>query len=74
MAARDLTTGVYKYKTTPRGFLPTEGDLARMIFQGIPGTAMPKFPHLSDQDLAVVAEHLKKLSGGRFEAGEMGNP
>ena len=41
-----------------------------MIFQGIPGTAMPKFPHLSDQDLAVVAEHLKKLSG----EGEMGKP
>lgn len=51
----------YKFRTTPSGELPTRADLYRVIAQGIPGTSMPAFPQLTEDerwDLVVFIESL----------------
>ncbi|MEK7803108.1 MAG: c-type cytochrome [Deltaproteobacteria bacterium] len=40
---RDFTMGLYKFRTTNSGELPTDEDLFRVISRGIPGTAMQTF-------------------------------
>lgn len=59
---RDFGAGVFKYRSTPSGFLPTDDDLARTIREGIPDTAMPAFATLPPRDLHVVIEYVKTFS------------
>lgn len=40
---RDFTLGLYKFRSTETGALPTDEDLFRTISRGIPGTAMQTF-------------------------------
>ena len=40
---RDFTRGEYKWRTTPSGAPPTDGDLAAAIRHGVPGTSMHAF-------------------------------
>ena len=40
---RDFTKGIFKFRTTPLGSLPTEADLMRTIRTGVSGTMMPTF-------------------------------
>ncbi|MBI3755806.1 MAG: c-type cytochrome, partial [Deltaproteobacteria bacterium] len=40
---RDFTKGLYKFRTTNSGELPTDEDLFRTISRGIPGTPMQTF-------------------------------
>ena len=64
---RDLTRGVYKWRSTPSGRPPTDIDLARTIRAGAPGTSMPGFAGILDESQigALVAE-LKALAPARF--------
>ena len=48
---RDFGAGVFKYRSTPSGYLPTDEDLARTIRHGIADTAMPIFNALPERDL-----------------------
>lgn len=59
---RDFTRGLFKFRSTPSGSLPTEEDLARTIQGGLTGTAMPAFSQLPERDIRAVIEHLKSLS------------
>jgi mono/diheme cytochrome c family protein len=60
---RRFTAGVFKYRSTPSGFLPTDADLARTIRGGIAGTSMPSFAGLlSQRDVDAVIETLKTFS------------
>jgi mono/diheme cytochrome c family protein len=59
---RDFRTGVFKFRSTPCGFLPTDQDLIRTIRGGISGTAMPAFTNLTDQDVEALIVFLKNLS------------
>ncbi len=56
---RDFTTCLYKFKSTPGTSLPTNADLLRVLKNGVPSTAMPAFPHYSDQELLDVVEYIK---------------
>ncbi|MFQ5894445.1 MAG: ethylbenzene dehydrogenase-related protein [Nitrospinota bacterium] len=38
---RDFTQGLYKFRTTKTGELPTDEDLFRTVSLGVPGTGMP---------------------------------
>jgi mono/diheme cytochrome c family protein len=38
---RDFTAGVFEFRSTPTGSLPTDDDLYRTISRGVPGTWMP---------------------------------
>jgi mono/diheme cytochrome c family protein len=47
---RDFTRGLFKVRSTLSGELPTDNDLFQTITQGMPGSAMPSFAHLSEED------------------------
>lgn len=59
---RNFRSGVFKFRTTPYGKLPTDDDLRRTIRSGISGTAMPMFQKLSDSDVSGLIVYLKSFS------------
>jgi cytochrome c oxidase cbb3-type subunit I/II len=59
---RDFTLGVFKFRTTPSGSLPTDGDLYRTITRGVRWTAMPTWHELSDKERLAVAGYIKTFS------------
>jgi mono/diheme cytochrome c family protein len=59
---RDFRAGKFAYKSTPIGVRPTDGDLARTLRQGVPGTAMPGFPQLGTAEIASLTQYVKYLS------------
>lgn len=59
---RDLTMGVYKFRTTTSGTPPTDEDLFRIIAQGLPGTNMPDWQYLDEATRWQIVYYLKSLS------------
>src|SRR3989338_3616262 len=59
---RDLTMGVYKFRSTASGTPPTDEDLFRAITNGLPGSNMPDWPHLGEATRWQLVEYLKSLS------------
>lgn len=59
---RDFTSGKYKIRSTPNGFLPTDEDLRKAIVEGLPYSAMPAFPIFSDSELRDLIYALKSFS------------
>jgi mono/diheme cytochrome c family protein len=49
-APRDFTAGRFKLTSVGEGDAPADGDLARTIEKGIPGTSMPAFADLLSAD------------------------
>ena len=64
---RDLSLGVFKFRSTPSNALPRNEDLYRTIKKGIPGTAMPAWGDiLREETLASLVEYIKYFSD-RFQ-------
>lgn len=59
---RDLTLGVYKFRSTASGTPPSDEDLLQVIARGLPGTNMPDWPHLDEATRWHLVEYLKSLS------------
>ncbi len=60
---RDFTMGLFKYRTTPNGMLPTDDDLFRVVTHGLPGTGMPAWDDLlTEQDRRDVVSYIKTFS------------
>jgi mono/diheme cytochrome c family protein len=59
---RDYRPGKYKFKSTPVGSKPTHEDLSRIVYDGIPGTAMPSFKLLPGEDMDALVHYVKYLS------------
>jgi mono/diheme cytochrome c family protein len=59
---RSFTQGLFKYRSTPWGKLPSNADLERVIRGGISNTAMGMFTQLSKSEVKAVIEYLKSLS------------
>jgi mono/diheme cytochrome c family protein len=59
---RSFREGLFKFRSTPFGALPTEADLARTIRGGLSGTGMGMFTHLADDEVRSVIEYLKSFS------------
>lgn len=59
---RDFTAGVYKFQSTPVGSLPTDEDLHRTLKNGMPGSAMPAWDRLSDQQRSDLIAYIKTFS------------
>ena len=59
---RTFRKGVFKFRSTPMGKLPTDADLQRTIRTGISGSMMPAFTALSAADLRAVIAYIKQLS------------
>ena len=67
---RDFTAGLFKFRSTLTGELPTDEDLFRIIARGVTGTAMPAWGEppaaLADEELWQVVHYLKELSTEDF--------
>ncbi len=59
---RDFTRGIFKIRSTP--FLATDEDLFRTITRGIPGTLMPSFEHLTDDERWNLVAYVKSFAKG----------
>jgi mono/diheme cytochrome c family protein len=59
---RDFGAGVFKYRSTPSGTLPTNEDLTRTVREGIPDTAMPIFGKLPMRDVEAVCGRVRQHS------------
>src|SRR5262245_22286607 len=67
---RDYRKGQFKFKSTPVGQKPTHADLKKIVFDGIPGTAMPSFKLLPDLEVEALVEYVKYLAiRGEVERG-----
>jgi len=53
---------VFKYTSTVLGAKPTQNDLERIVRNGMPGTGMPSYSMLSDEDIRDLCEYVKYLS------------
>ena len=56
---RNFTVGVFKFRLTPSGSLPDDGDLLRTITRGVRGTAMPSWHELPQKDILSVIQYIK---------------
>lgn len=60
---RDLTSGKFKFRSTPTGSPPTDADLFRTLSEGIPRTYMVGWDEmLSERDRWDVIAYVKTLS------------
>lgn len=59
---RDFTAGVFKFRTTPTGCLPTNDDLLRVVTNGIPRAYMPSHQDVSLNERKAVIEYIKTFS------------
>jgi cytochrome c oxidase cbb3-type subunit 2 len=71
--ARDFTKGVYEFRSTPSGALPTDGDLFRTVSRGVHGSAMVPWGWLPAGERWAVVEHVKSFSP-RFREEGAGEP
>ncbi len=59
---RDYRKGVFKFTSTPRGEKPVREDIARLIRDGINGTAMVKIADLTEDDIQALTDYVIYLS------------
>ena len=59
---RNFALGIFKFRTTPSGSVPTDGDLYRTITRGVRGTAMPTWHELPDKERLAVVAFIKTFS------------
>jgi len=59
----DFSTGVFKFRSTPTGDLPTVDDLVRTIRNGVPRTMMPSWQDLlNERELHDVATYVRAFA------------
>lgn len=59
---RDFTTGVFRFRTTPTGCLPTDDDLLRVVSNGIPRSYMPSFVDVPTDERKAVIQYIKTFA------------
>ena len=59
---RDFTRGLFKFRATPSGKIPTIDDLARTVTHGLTGTAMGQWSELSAKDRRAVLLYVQTFS------------
>jgi len=59
---RDFTSGKYKIKSSSPGLPPTNDDIIKTIKHGMPGTAMPAFNFLQNDEIKKITDVVKKFS------------
>jgi cytochrome c oxidase cbb3-type subunit 2 len=59
---RNFTVGAFKFRSTPSGSLPTDGDLYRTLTRGVRWTAMPTWHELPEKDRIAVIAYIKTFS------------
>ena len=59
---RDFRPGVFKFRSTRRSDPPTREDLLTILDRGIPGTAMPSFATVHEEDKDALIQYVIYLS------------
>lgn len=70
---RDFRPGIYKFRSTPAGSLPTDDDLLRTVIKGLRWTGMIGRPDLPENARSAVVQYLKTFSS-RFKKEQPGKP
>jgi cytochrome c oxidase cbb3-type subunit I/II len=70
---RILTSGVFKFRSTPSGTLPTDADLLRTITEGLHLTFMPRWAPITAREREDLVQYVKTLSP-RFSKEPQGEP
>ena len=70
---RDFSAGMFKIQSTPPGALPTDEDLFNSVTRGLPGSSMPSFNYLSEQERRLVVQYIKTLTGPVDASGKHAN-
>lgn len=58
---RDLTLGLYRVRSTSTGEPPADADIIGTLTNGMPGSAMPAFSELSEEEKTAIMEYIKEL-------------
>ncbi len=59
---RDFTSGVFKFRASPIGTLPSDSDLMTTLSKGIAGTSMPSFVDVPEQERHAIVQYIKTFS------------
>lgn len=59
---RDFTKGVYEFRSTPTGTLPTDDDIWKVISDGLHGTAMVPWITFSEHDRWALVAYVESFS------------
>jgi len=59
---RVLTSGTFKFRSTPSGELPTDADILRTITNGLHGAYMPRWAPITARERADLVQLVKSLS------------
>jgi len=59
---RDYRNGIIKFTSTGPTLSPNRDDLYRVVKLGVPGTYMPSFMLLPDDDVKAIAEYVRFLA------------
>ena len=59
---RNFSAGLFKIQSTPAGDLPTDDDLFNTVTKGMPGSSMPSFTYLANQERRDVVQYVKHLT------------
>ena len=59
---RDFTSGVYKFRSSELGTLPSDQDLMHTLEKGVVGTSMPSFKFMPTQERFAIVQYLKTFS------------
>jgi mono/diheme cytochrome c family protein len=70
---RDFTTGKFALVSTWER-VPTDEDLYRTISRGMPGSAMPSWGHLSEEERWGLVHHVKTLAGTSWQIPTAADP
>lgn len=67
---RDFTKAKYRYRSTPAGTMPLDGDLYRTLYRGLPGSSMPPWHELPPEHLWLLVDYVKSLRESSGEGPE----
>jgi DMSO reductase family type II enzyme heme b subunit len=70
---RNFSAGLFKIKSTPGTSLPTDEDLLQSVTRGLPGSSMPGFSYLADQERRDVVQYVKHLTAYTDQSGRVIN-
>ncbi|MBI1312911.1 c-type cytochrome [bacterium] len=59
---RDYRKGIFKFTSTKTGVRASRDDLFRLVKLGVPGTYMPSFMLLPDDEVSAIVEYVRWLS------------
>jgi DMSO reductase family type II enzyme heme b subunit len=59
---RDFARGVFKFRSTQSGSLPTDADLHRTLQNGMAGSAMPSWDRLTEKERNDAIAYIKTFS------------